>query len=144
MTRWRAWLVLAALAATGTARADGPAAGRLQELAAAWRAGDAAALAAAATRSGRVRLDLPGVAGGSGSYGHGQLEVVLGRVFAAVQTRGLRFDEAPRAAGAGLAFARGAWTWRVRASGEETSESLTLALRLEEREWRIVEIRSSP
>lgn len=144
MKRRRLWPLLAALALAGATRADEPARERVQALADAWRAGDAAALAAAATRAGRVRLDLPGLAGGSGSYGAGQLEVVLGRVFATLETRALRFDSPPRDAGAALTFVRGAWTWRARASGEETRETLTLALRLEEREWRLVEIRSSP
>ena len=117
---------------------------RLDAIAGAVRRGDAGALRAAATRDGRVRVDLRGLPDAQGSYGPGQLQVVLGRVFEAFETRSFAFDDEARKGGPPTVFARGAWVRRPRAGGSETRDTLTFALRLEEGDWRIVEIRSSP
>ncbi len=110
-------------------------------LGAAWRAGDARAVAAHCTRAGRVQLELRQA---QGSYGAGQLEVVLARLFSALETRALAFDDDRRVAHEDTAFARAEWRHRTRDGGVETRETLTFALHLEGDVWRVVEIRSSP
>lgn len=117
---------------------------RLDAIASAVRRGDAEALGAASTRGGRVRVDLRGLPDAQGSYGSGQLQVVLGRVFDAFETRSFDFDDEAGEGGPSTAFARGAWVRRPRGGGAEVRETLTFALRLEEGDWRMVEIRSSP
>jgi len=117
---------------------------RLEAIEAALRRGDAEALRAAATRDGRVRVDLRGLPDAQGSYGSGQLQVVLGRVFEAFETRSFAFDDEAREGRPPTVFARGAWVRRPRDGGTEVRDTLTFALRLEQGDWRIVEIRSSP
>lgn len=130
-------------AADATPEADALRA-RLAMLERAVRDGDAAALRAAATRAGRVRLDLGGLDDAQGSYAPGQLEAVLSRVFQAVETRSFRLEADRRHAADVTAFARGVWVRRPRDGGAEIRETLTFVLRVEEGDWRIVEIRSSP
>ncbi len=134
-------LVLAAPARTACADALGE---RLERLAGALRAGDADALADAATRGGRVRLDLRGIADARGSYSAGQLRAVLRRVFASLRTRAFRFDSDAREADEATVFARGAWRVAAQEGGAETRQTLTFVLRREDGDWRIVELRSSP
>ncbi len=142
----RAWVVLAGLlpasaCAPAAVAAATPQRPRLLAIAAAWRSGDARAIARYCTRAGRVQFDL---AGAQGSYGAEQLEMVLARVFERRQTRSFAFEDDEREAAAATAFARANWEHRARAGGRETREMLTFALRLEGGEWRIVEMRSSP
>jgi hypothetical protein len=138
----------AALASTPIARAaSGDSGGlsvRLGAIEGAVRRGDAGALRAAATRDGRVRVDLHGLPGAQGSYGPGQLQVVLRRVFDAFETHAFAFDDERRERAPSMVFAGGTWVRRPRRGGDEVRDTLTFALRLEEGDWRIVEIRSSP
>jgi hypothetical protein len=133
-----------ALATAAPARADDALTARLHGLAAAWRAGDAVALAAAAARSERVRLDLHEIEGGRGSYAPGQLQAWLRLLFARCETLAFDFEADPREAGTDWVFARADWRWRPRAGGDEARATLTWALRREGGQWRLVEIRSSP
>ena len=129
-----------------SAAAEPPApalASRLREIEGAFRSGSASRLRASLA-PGKVRADLPELAGGSGSYGSGQLEVIFGRVFDEQRTRGFTFrDEDVTATTPGTAFARAKWTRRPRAGGPETVETLTFTLREGGGEWRVHEIRSS-
>ncbi len=129
------WLRVAGAAESGH---SGP---PVEVLAAAWRAGDARAVTGHCTRAGRVQLELRQA---QGSYGAAQLEVVLARLFAALETRALTFEDEQREAHEETAFARAEWRHRARDGGVETRETLTFALHLEGNVWRVVEIRSSP
>lgn len=137
-------LAMGLVLVTEAARADADALrARIATIERAVVRGDAAALCAGATRSGRVRIELSGLADARGSYGPGQLQVVLQRVFTAFETRAFAFEDDPRT-GEPTVFARGVWVRRAREGGDEARDTLTFALRLEEGEWRIVEIRSFP
>lgn len=141
----RAALWALALSCAGPAGAEAldPALGaRLRHIESAFREGDAGAVRAASASGGKVRVDLRDLTSGPGSYGPGQLEVVLSRIFQAHQTREFGFrDEDVRVSGPGTAFARGRWVRR--AGNRETSETLTFTLREESGQWRIHEIRTS-
>lgn len=116
---------------------------RLAQLEQAVRAGDAAALRALAS-DGRVQVELRGYADAQGVYAAGQLQVVLARVFATLETRSFAFDvEAPREREASF-FASGTWVHRPRGGGPEARQTLTFALHAERGQWRVVEMRATP
>lgn len=117
---------------------------RLRRIEAAFRNGDAGSLRLSCSSTGKVRVELPDLAGGQGSFGPGQLQVVFERIFEKSRTLEFGFgaDEI-RTPTPSTAFARGRWVRRAPPRGPELVETLTFTLREESRDWRILEIRSS-
>ncbi len=136
-------LLLAAFPRVTTAESDAALEARLAQLERAVRQGDADALTALASK-GRVQVDLRGFADAQGAYAPGQLQVVLDRVFATLETRAFTFDvEAPPGREATF-FASGTWLHRPRGGGPEAHQTLTFALHVEGGQWRVVEMRATP
>ena len=120
-----------------------PLSNRLSQLQDAFRDGNAAALRAACTQSGKVRVEMRNFPSGQGSFGASQLEVIFRQIFKEQRTRELRFPrDDVKLSPPGTAFARGAWVHRP-VGGAETTETLTVTLRAEGDDWRIQEIRSA-
>jgi hypothetical protein len=115
---------------------------RLRRIEGAFRDGNAAALRSSFC-TGKLRVDLPEVAGTPASYGPGQLQVIFGQLFAGAPTREFVFPRQDvTLSSADTAFARGRW---VRAGGtgdRDRAEVLTFTLRQEHGDWRIHEILS--
>ena len=150
----RAWLTIAVtLAASAAApqatpaveddRLDPSLSSRLRRIEAAFRESDANALRPSLPVAGKVRVDLPDLREGQGSYGPGQLRVVLARIFQESPTREFTFGKDGVTAAPGTAFARGRWVRRTGPRGQESASTLTFTLREESGDWRISEIRSS-
>jgi hypothetical protein len=138
-----AWFVCAPTPRLLATSSDEALEARLAQLERAVRAGDAAALRAQASE-GRVQVDLRGFTDARGAYAAGQLQVVLERVFATLETRTFAFDvEAPREREAAF-FASGVWIHRPRGGGPEARQTLTFALQVERGQWRVVEMRATP
>ncbi len=117
---------------------------RLQHIEAAFREGDAARLRASFASRARVRVELPELRDGRGSYGCGQLQMIFGRIFGDVRTRDFSFAaDAVAVPEPGTAFARGRWVRVPRPGGPELNDVLTFTLREEGGDWRILEIRAS-
>ncbi len=117
---------------------------RLRSIAAALRDGDARSLSSAFVTEGKVRLQIAGLTEGQVSYGPGQVRAIFDKIFEGHRTRSLRFDEEDvRVPTPAMAFARGRWVRESRATGALSRQVLTFTLRLDERGWRILEIRSS-
>lgn len=113
----------------------------LARIEAAVRGGDGDSLAGLAPPGGRVLVDLAAPRPVRGTFGAGQLAVVLGRVFEQVSTRLFDFDPAARHVEGATLFARARWLWR-----DERESAVTLLVTLEWRSsaWRLVELRSAP
>ena len=116
---------------------------RLKRIVAAFRQSDANALRPSLPETGKVRVELPDLREGQGSYGPGQLQVVLDRIFQESPTRDFSFGKGSVTATPGTAFARGHWVRRTGPRGQESASNLTFTLREESGDWRISEIRSS-
>jgi ketosteroid isomerase-like protein len=118
---------------------------RLSSLQAAFRSEDARAVRASCSGRTRVRVDLGELTGGSASYGPGQLEAVMRRVFRERRTESFEMS----ASGATVDGERAAYAtadWRHRAEdgeGEARQDSLTFVLHREDADWRVVELRAS-
>jgi hypothetical protein len=112
---------------------------RLQSVSRAFREGDATLLRSCLPQATRIHIDLPAI--GFGAFAAGQLEVMLQRGFHRIETQDLAFAVTQSGSDA---YARGRWSHRMRAGGEEQDDTLTLTLRLDGGEWRIFEMRSSP
>ena len=128
------------------AGAEGPPAlgDRLRSIAAALRDGDAPSLHSAFVTEGKVRLQIAGLTEGQVSYGPGQVRTIFDKIFEGHRTRSFRFDEEDVSVTTpGTAFARGLWQRQSRTTGALSRQVLTFTLRLDERSWRILEIRSS-
>jgi len=120
----------------------GALANRLSQLEDAFRRSDAAALRAACTLSGKVRVEMRNFPSGQGSFGASQLEVIFRQIFKDERTRELRFPRGDvKLSPPATAFARGAWVHRP-VGGAEITETLTVTLRAEGDDWRIQELRS--
>lgn len=113
----------------------------LARVEAAVRGGDGDGLAGLAPPGGRVLVDLAAPRPVRGTFGAGQLAVVLGRVFEQVSTSRFEFDPAGRQLEGATLFARARWLWR-----DERESAVTLVVTLEWRSsaWRLVELRSAP
>ena len=114
--------------------------GRLRRIEAAFRAGDAGSLRASFSSGGKMRVDLPHVAGCPASYGPGQLQAIFAEMFREGRTREFTFRRQDvTLPSRDTAFARGRW---VRDTGgtADREESLTFTLREEDGDWRIHEI----
>ena len=117
---------------------------RLRSIAAALRDGDARSLRSAFVTEGKVRLQIAGLTEGQVSYGPGQVRPIFAQIFEEHRTRSFGFDEEDVSVTTpGTAFARGLWQRQSRATGALSRQVLTFTLRLDERGWRILEIRSS-
>jgi hypothetical protein len=100
---------------------------RLRRIETAFRDGDAGSLRASFASGARLRVELPDLTEGQGSYGAGQLQVIFGRIFDQFRTQEFAFAaDDVRVSQPGTAFARGRWVRRSRP-----------------RDWRILEIRAS-
>jgi hypothetical protein len=114
---------------------------RLHRIESAFRDGDAAALRSSFC-GGKLRVDLPQVAGPPASYGAGQLQVIFRQLFAATRTREFVFPTSDvTLRSSDTAFARGRWVRR--GGGTEQTDVLTFTLREEDGDWRIHEILSA-
>ncbi len=140
----RAAALLALLAAAplgGSSQSPSPPDAVLARVEAALRAGDGDSLAGLAPPGGRVLVDLAAPRPVRGTFGAGQLAVILSRMFEQVSTLLFEFDPAARHLEGATLFARGRWLWQ----GERES-AVTLVLTLEWRNsaWYLVELRSAP
>jgi len=119
-------------------------AARLRRIESAFRTGDAASLRPTFPATAKVRVDLKDVMDGPGTYGPGQLEVILGRIFDENRTRQFSLrDEDVTVSSPGVAFARGRWVRKVGQGGADLTDTVTFTLRQESGDWRVHEIRSS-
>jgi ketosteroid isomerase-like protein len=142
-----AWTRPSTAAAAPSVSVAGPEAGqdalwsRLRRIESAFRDGDAAALRSSFC-SGKLRVDLPQVAGTPASYGAGQLQVIFGELFAGARTREFAFSrQEVSLRSPDTAFARGRWVRRGRDTDQ--ADVLTFTLREEDGDWRIHEILSA-
>lgn len=117
---------------------------RLRRIEAAFCQGDATSLRASFSGTTKVWLDLREVTDVQGSFGPGQLQVIFGQVFAAFGTAEFAFPlQQVTLPSKETAFARGRWVRLSRPGGARAVETLTFTLRVEDGDWRILEIRSS-
>ncbi len=117
---------------------------RLECIEKAFRQADAEALRPSFPSEGKVRVQLPELTSGSGSYGAGQLQVLFGRIFRDQATESFSFPRRDvRISTDGTAFARARWVRKHPAASGDGEDVLTFTLRQDDGDWRIHEVRSS-
>jgi hypothetical protein len=132
-------LVLALLAAAPPALGS-----RLAALQDAFRGEDARAVRDSCSARTRVRVDLGPLTAGAASYGPGQLEVVMKRVFKERRTESFELAPAGPTVDDDAAYATAQWRHGEDAgTGDVQSDALTFVLHREGAEWRVVELRAS-
>lgn len=116
---------------------------RLSSIESAFRQSDAERLGTSLPTRDRVRIHIEGLTDVQAFFGPDQARVVLDRVFSRVTTLHFAFSENPvRLTDARVAFARGRWSWRHRASRLQTTQTLAFTLHRERMVWHVIEIRS--
>jgi hypothetical protein len=116
----------------------------LAHIASAFRDGQAQQLRALTLPGSHVRVDVRNGRSTLGSYGPGQLEAVLGRLFSEHETLAFEFQPDATKVYGDTAFARAAWVRRQRDQSQSVTQMLTFGLWRENGAWRLAEIRSSP
>jgi hypothetical protein len=132
-------LVLALLAAAPPSLTS-----RLSALQDAFRAEDARGVRESCSGRTRVRVDLGALTAGAATYGAGQLEVVMKRVFKERRTESFAMAPSGPTVDADAAYATAQWRHGEDAgSGDVRSDALTFVLHREGDDWRVVELRAS-
>lgn len=134
--------LLAAAAAPPAARAQEPAplTPFVAEVARLWAAADADGLVALAAPGGRILLDLGG--GGAGEVQPRNAAAALRRLFAGLETEGVRSSRATLSGGSPVrGFGELGWRWRPRGVDEPRQSTVYVGAEWHAGAWRIREIR---
>jgi SnoaL-like domain len=133
---------LSAMRAEAPSRDDAKVA--LARIASAFRDGRAHQLRELVLAGSHVRVDVRNGRSILGSYGPGQFEAVLARLFSEHETLAFEFQPGATKVYGDTAFARASWVRRQRDQPQSTTQMLTFGLWRENGDWRLAEIRSSP